>query len=133
MKPLRVLIVEDEALIALLFAEVLEELGHEVCATERTEAGAIAAAARCQPGLIIADVGLQEGSGIDAVNAIMQAGFVPHVFVSGSGLERERLNPAAGTLQKPFSETQLVAAITRAVDPENVAIGERHIEELRHA
>jgi two-component system, response regulator PdtaR len=123
MGALRVLIIEDETLIALLFAEVLAELGHEVCASERTEAGAIAAAARCRPDLIIADVRLHEGSGISAVNAILNAGFVPHIFISGDVLNRKCLHPAAGVLQKPFLETQLVEAIERAVKPENILIG----------
>ena len=54
-KALRVLIVEDEAMIAMMLAEVLRELGHEVCATEATEAGAVAAAARHKPDLMIVD------------------------------------------------------------------------------
>ncbi len=130
MKALRVLIIEDETLIALLFAEVLTELGHDVCASERTEAGAIAAAARSKPDLIIADVRLQEGSGITAVNTILTAGFVPHIFVSGDVFDRKALNPAAGILQKPFYEAQLVQAIERATELPNVRIGERHAQKL---
>ncbi len=126
MRALRVLIIEDEALIALLFVEVLSEMGHEVCASERTEAGAIAAAARCQPELIISDVRLHEGSGINAVAAILSAGFVPHLFVTGDVIDRKRLNPAAGVLQKPFDERQLIIAIERAIDPATMLIGERH-------
>ncbi len=34
MKPLRVLIMEDEPIIAMLLSEVLGEMGHEVCGTE---------------------------------------------------------------------------------------------------
>ncbi len=126
MKALRVLIIEDEALIALLFEEMLSEMGHEVCASERTEAGAIAAAARCQPELIISDARLHEGSGIDAVNTILRSGFVPHLFVSGDVLDRKRLSPAAGVLQKPFDERQLIRAIERAIDPSNILIGKNH-------
>lgn len=128
MGALRVLVIEDETLIALLFAEVLGELGHEVCASERTEAGAIAVAAEWRPELIIADVRLQAGSGIAAMNTILSAGFVPHIFVSGDVLDRKLLNPAAGVLQKPFRETQLVQAIEHAMEPANVLIGQRHWE-----
>ncbi len=131
MGALRVLIIEDETLIALLFEVLLTELGHEVCATERTEAGAIAAAARWKPELIIADIRLHEGSGITAVNAILSAGFVPHIFVSGDVLDKKYLNPAAGVLQKPFQETQLVQAIKRAIEPANILTGTRHWENTR--
>ncbi len=133
MRALRVLIIEDEALIALLFEEVLTEIGHHVCATEGTQAGAIAAAARCQPELIVSDVRLREGSGIEAVAAILTTGFVPHVFVSGNVIDRTTLSPAACTLQKPFDERQLIAAIARAIDPANVLVGERHAENLRQS
>ena len=59
MKPLRVLLVEDEVLIAMLLIQVLEEMGHDVCATESTEFFAVAAAARCRPDMIIADARLR--------------------------------------------------------------------------
>ena len=131
MRALRVLIIEDEALIALLFEEVLIEIGHKVCASERTQAGAIAVAARCQPDLIISDVNLHGGDGIQAVATILTSGFVPHVFVSGNVIDHTTLNPAACMLQKPFTEPQLIAAIARAIDPANVLVGKRHAENLR--
>ena len=82
-KAVRVLIVEDEAMIAMMLAEVLRELGHEICATEATEAGAVAAAARHHPDLMIVDECLRQGSGISAVEEIIRFGFIPHVFVTG--------------------------------------------------
>ncbi len=133
MKALRVLIIEDEAMIGLLLEELLSELGHEVCAIETTEAGGIAATALRQPDLIISDVRLHEGSGLDAVNTIMKSGFIPHVFISGEALSPDRFNPAAGILRKPFDEAQLVRAISRAIDPENVVLGEQHLEKLRRS
>jgi DNA-binding response OmpR family regulator len=64
MKALRVLIVEDDALIGILLAEMLAEMGHVVCAIETTDADAVTAAVRCRPDLIIADVQLGDGSGV---------------------------------------------------------------------
>jgi CheY-like chemotaxis protein len=123
---LRVLIIEDEVLVALMLEELLCEMGHEVCGSGRTERDAISAAARCRPDLIISDARLSEGSGIEAVRAILEDGFVPHIFISGSVLDPTLLHPAAGRLQKPFDERQLAAAIARAVAPETVRIGEDH-------
>jgi two-component system, response regulator PdtaR len=131
MKPLRVLIIEDETVIALLFEEVLSEMGHTVCAIERTQAGAVEAAERHKPDLIIVDVRLQSGSGIIAMNAILQSGFVPHLYVSGDVVDRALLNPAAGILQKPFYETQLVKAIERVTNPANITLGQNHAAMLR--
>ena len=116
MTALRVLLIEDEPMIALLFEEVLSEMGHEVCAIERTEVGAIAAAELYRPDLIIADAHLHEGSGVSAVNRILEAGFVPHIFVSGERLDQASLDHAAAVLQKPFSEENLIAAIERVLE-----------------
>jgi CheY-like chemotaxis protein len=113
---LRVLIIEDEAIIAMLLAEVLGGLGYEVCAIEATEAGAVTAALRCRPDLMIVDVRLGDGSGISAVGTILRTGPIPHIFVSGELSTIQAMRPDAVVLRKPFSETDLVRAIRRALD-----------------
>jgi two-component system, response regulator PdtaR len=111
---LSILVVEDEAIVATLLAEVLEEMGHNVCAIEATEANAVAAAARCKPNLMIIDAGLGEGSGLSAVAEILRSGFVPHVIVSGN-LRSLSLKPDTVALQKPFLDSDLALAIQRAL------------------
>lgn len=115
MKPLRILVVEDDPMIGPLLAEMLEELGHVVCAVEVNAATAIAAARRCHPDLMIVDVGLGEASGIAVVREILQQGFVPHVFVTGDILRGLSLGSHAVLIQKPYRESDLVAAIARAI------------------
>src|ERR1700704_1262468 len=83
MKALRVLVVEDDAIIGMLLAEMLELMGHEVCALERTEAHAVTAAIRCRPDVMIVDIWLREGSGVAAVERICAASPVPYLFASG--------------------------------------------------
>lgn len=112
---LRILIVEDEAIVAMLFADLLVAMGHEVCAIEATEAGAITAAVRCRPDLMIVDVHLLVGSGTSAVAAILRAGFVPHVFVSGDRLGEQPFGRGSVVLQKPFRESDLARAIESAL------------------
>jgi CheY-like chemotaxis protein len=114
-KALRVLVVEDEALIGAFLAELLEGMGHGVCAVERTEADAVTAAARFGPDLMIVDAHLRDGSGVAAVEQILRTGFVPHVFISGDTLLNEILNPAAVVLRKPFADVELARAIQRAL------------------
>jgi two-component system, response regulator PdtaR len=82
MDALRVLVVEDDALITMLLAEVLAAMGHEVCATAATEADAVTAASRHKPDLMIIDAGLGRGSGVSAVEQILRAGPLAHVFMS---------------------------------------------------
>ena len=115
MKALRILVVEDDAMIGGLLAETLEDLGHVVCAVETNAANAVAAAARCRPDLMIVDVGLGEASGIAAVKEILRSGFVPHVFATGDALRDLSLGPDAVLIQKPFRGPDIVHAIERAL------------------
>ena len=81
---LRILVVEDDALIGILLAEVLVGMGHEVCAIEANEADAVAAAARCSPDLMIVDARLGDESGIAAVDQILRTVPFAHVHQRGS-------------------------------------------------
>ena len=113
MAPLSVLVVEDDAMIGMFLAEMLGEMGYDVCAIAATEDRAVEAAARCKPGLMIVDEHLLEGSGYAAVERILQTGPVPCVFISGAPARRRR--PGATVLQKPFLEADLVRAIRHVV------------------
>ena len=115
MRALRVLVVEDNAIIGMLLAEVLAGMGHDVCAIEATESDAVTAAVRCKPELMIVDVQLGDGSGVSAVEKILLIGFVPHVFVSGDTLGVRALRPGAVVIQKPFRESDLTRAIQCAL------------------
>jgi CheY-like chemotaxis protein len=117
----RVLVVEDDAVIAMLLSEVLVGMGHDVCAIEATEADAVAAAGRWRPDLMIVDARLGEGSGVTAVEEILRSGHVPHVFVSGDALRVQVLRPGALVIQKPFCESDLARAIQSALAGEAVS------------
>jgi DNA-binding response OmpR family regulator len=112
---LRVLIVEDEAMIAMLLAEVLREMGHEVCATASTEDAAVNAAAKHKPDLMIVDEWLRRGSGISAVAEINRSVYIPYVFVTGDPLISRSLGPDAIAIQKPFTISELVQAVQSAL------------------
>ncbi len=109
-----ILIVEDDAMIAMLLAEMLEAMGHSVCAIEATETGAVAAARAHQPGLMIVDAHLQQGSGVAAVATILATQSIPCILVSGDIAEIRGNDPRAVILAKPYSEAGLAAAISRA-------------------
>lgn len=118
MKNLRVLIIEDDGLIALFLKSVLEQMGHEVCATASTEKAAIEAAHRCAPDFVIADGRLHSGSGVAAVEEIVRARGenVPYLFLSGDTAGITARLPGAITLRKPFREAALAKAIERALE-----------------
>jgi CheY-like chemotaxis protein len=115
MKPLRVLVIEDDAVIAMLLCEVLEGMGHEVCGMAVSEGEAVRAASRCHPDLMIVDAGLGRGSGVAAVEEITREGPVAHLFLSGDA-ERVRLRqPDAVVVRKPFRQAELARAIDLAL------------------
>jgi CheY-like chemotaxis protein len=111
---LRILIVEDEPLIGMLLGEMLELMGHEVCAIEATETAAVSAAARCKPSFLIVDAQLREGNGISAVDTILAQSYIPHVFVSGNRRGVLTVRPNSIVVEKPFTEAGLADAIARA-------------------
>jgi CheY-like chemotaxis protein len=113
MKPLRILVVEDNAVIGMLLSLTLTAMGHEVCAVETSEDGAVAAALRCSPDLMIVDVALGRGSGTSAVATVLQTRHVPHIFMSGAPVPTD--TPGRIVLRKPFVEAELAQAIERAV------------------
>ncbi len=115
MKAHRVLVVEDDAMIGMLLAEMLEQMGHGVCAVEADEEDAVSASIRHRPDLVIADARLGDGSGISAVEEILRAGPVPYIFVSGDVAGVKALRPEAVVVQKPFNEADLALAIQRVL------------------
>jgi CheY-like chemotaxis protein len=119
MERLRVLVVEDNAIIGMLLAEMLTAMGHLVCGVEATEAGAIEAAAHWRPDLMIVDAELREGNGFAAVRSILTSGPMLHVFISGTVTGIGDLD--APVIQKPFGEKELVRAIERVTRARNDA------------
>lgn len=114
----RVLIIEDEPLIAMDLEALVEDLGHSVVGNARTRSEAIAMARAERPDLILADVRLADGSsGIDAVNDILDDFDVPAIFITAfpqSLLTGERREPTF-LIAKPFREDTVRAIISQAL------------------
>src|ERR1051326_5477488 len=90
--PVRVLVIEDDALIAMLLSELLAGMGHVVCATAASEAAAVTAAMRYRPDLMIADARFGQGSVVSAVEEILLRVPTAHLFISGDpeGVRRRK-------------------------------------------
>jgi CheY-like chemotaxis protein len=79
-----VLIIEDEHVIAMDLARIVEEMGHHLCGTASREKEAIDLAERTRPNLVLADIQLKDGdSGIQAVREILRRIDAPVIFVTG--------------------------------------------------
>lgn len=111
MRSLRILVVEDDDLIAALLGAMLLEMDHDVVAVAATEVDAIAAAALHKPDLMIVDMQLRQGTGVAAVARVLEGAQMPHLFMSGARLRGEEVG--AIVLQKPFTEKDLLRAIRR--------------------
>jgi DNA-binding NtrC family response regulator len=117
MTALRILIAEDDAVIAWSLSDLLEVLGHTICAVTDTETATVAAALLHHPDLMIVDEGLRNGSGIVAVQDIEMTLSVPHIFATGDIYRVLKAEPNAIVLQKPYHATALLSAIERATPP----------------
>ncbi len=125
-----ILIIEDEAIIALHIKMIVTELGHNVTAVARRHADAVKLAANQRPDLILSDIHLADGSsGIDAVNEILeQAGDIPVIFITAYPerlLTGERPEPAF-LITKPYTEDQLQSAVSQAMFFASAEIIEAH-------
>lgn len=107
------LIIEDDANIAVLLRDELADLGYQA-AIAATQKEAIDFAAARDPDLIVADVRLRDGSGIEAVRQICRVRPIAVVFMTG---DLESVDVEGGkviALEKPFTVDQLRSAIRSA-------------------
>jgi CheY-like chemotaxis protein len=114
----RVLIIEDEPVIAIDLENLITELGHEVVATAATSEQAVELAIKKRPGLILADINLGEGgSGLDAVTKILEGFDIPVIFVTAYPeklLTGERPEPTY-LIAKPFLPEAVQATVGQAL------------------
>lgn len=114
----RILIIEDEPIIAMDIEMIVRDLGHDVVAVATTHAEAVAEAQKHQPGLVLADIQLADNSsGIEAVQEILQDVKLPVIFITAFPerlLTGDRPEPAF-LLTKPYQPATLRAAISQVL------------------
>jgi CheY-like chemotaxis protein len=123
-KPISILIVEDEALIASYIGEVLAESGFRVAGIAASGHEALSLAAETGPDLALVDIRLTGPiDGIELACQLREKFAVPAIFLSGlldtETTERARAANPLGFLAKPFLPSQVFNAIQRALDLPN--------------
>jgi len=139
----RVLVVEDDAQMSRFLRATLA--GHElkVAVADSIESGATAAA-QDPPELVLLDLGLPDGDGLELVRRLREWTQVPIIVISARGREEDKVAAldagADDYLTKPFGVRELFARIrvalrhragTTATDPV-VEVGPIRLDEARH-
>jgi CheY-like chemotaxis protein len=119
-QPIRILIVEDEAIPAMLLEEMVEDLGFTVCGKAVSGPGAVMAAEDYRPDLILMDIRLAQGTdGIDAAVEIRERLGIPSLFMSAFSdkgiMARAQAAQPVGFVGKPYDETRLRIALEAAL------------------
>jgi DNA-binding response OmpR family regulator len=127
----KILVVEDDADNAALLEKFLTGEGFEVTVAG-DGASALAATSSTQPDLVLLDIGLGEEDGRDVLREIRLLSDVPTIFLTGRGLESERVAGlkmgADDYIVKPFSLAEVSARIESVLRRAGANLAQHHID-----
>ncbi|HEX6983652.1 MAG TPA: response regulator [Balneolaceae bacterium] len=114
----KILIVEDEMIIALLIERMVNDLGYEVIAKVVSGEEAVMAATEYNPDIILMDIRLQgEIDGIEAVSRIRKTRSIPIIYISGNTdkLHQDKIEKSERIdfLSKPITLSDLSRSLKR--------------------
>ncbi len=116
MSATRVMVVEDEAVVALNLREQLGRLGYQVVAVTATGEHTLRLLDEARPDVVLMDINIQGAiDGIETAARIPKARFIPVIYLTAyaeeATIQRARETNPSGYLLKPFSERELHATI----------------------
>lgn len=120
MPNVKLMIVEDEEIVAFDIEITLKDLGYEVCAVVASGEEAIASAAINYPDLVLMDIMLKGSmDGIQTAEEIHKRFNIPVVYLTAYGdfmtVERAKASEPFGYIIKPFEEQELHTAVAIAL------------------
>ncbi len=121
----RVLVIDDDDGVRSACVATLRSRGYEVAEADRVASG-LAAFAECPPDIVVLDLKLPDGAGLDVLKEIQRrAPGTPALMISGFGSVSSAVDAlragAADFLEKPFTADRLVAAVERVAVSAGVA------------
>lgn len=122
----KIIVVEDEALIADNIADILENCGYEIPAVcGKAETALIEIEAK-RPDLVLLDINLKGNlDGIDLAHEVNKRHKIPFIFLTSNSdektIERAKLTSPAGFIVKPFNKADLQSSIEIAIYKNNQA------------
>lgn len=116
--PARLLLIEDDPAIRRFVRQALEAAGHQVFEADSLQRGLTDAATR-KPDLIVLDLGLPDGDGIDLIRDLRGWSAIPVIVLSARVGETDKIEAldagADDFLIKPFSVGELMARVRAAL------------------
>ena len=136
--PTKILIVEDEQIVALELQDQLTHMGHSVAGIVASGEEAVEQARRLRPQLVLMDIRLQgKLDGIEAAELIRQEADIPIVYLTAfadeATLQRAKVTQPYGYILKPFQERELHVIIEVSLYRHRAARELREAEAWRHA
>lgn len=143
-EPLRVLIVEDEALLLMQLESTIEDEGHDVVGTAMTAGEAISLARLVEPDVAFVDLQLLDGpTGIQVARFLRTSNTVVVFITANATRIPADYEGAAGIVAKPFSQAGITATIRYLVEcirtpppqlptPAELNVAPPFMEALRH-
>jgi two-component system KDP operon response regulator KdpE len=114
----RILIIEDDPAIRRFVRQALETEGHHVFETDSVKRGLIEAATR-KPDLLVLDLGLPDGDGVELIRDLRGWSLMPVIVLSARTDETDKIEAldagADDYLAKPFSVGELLARVRAAL------------------
>jgi PAS domain S-box-containing protein len=130
----KILVVEDERIVALHLQQQLTKLGYQIAGMAASGEAALAAIAETSPDLVLMDIHIEgDLDGVDTAGRIAPELDLPVVYLTAfseeTTLERARATKPYGYLIKPYSERELHATIQMALERRRVASALRASED----
>jgi PAS domain S-box-containing protein len=134
----RILIVEDDAVLAIELQETLTQLGYQVCGLAATGKAAVESALVQKPDIILVDIRLRGTmTGIQAVEIIHQQVNIPVVYLTAFAdealLQQAKITDAYAYLVKPVRERELRAGLEMALYKHSSEQRLQHLNQILRA
>ncbi|HVJ52638.1 MAG TPA: response regulator [Aliidongia sp.] len=139
MRPARIMLVEDERIVALHLQQQLTKLGYKVSATAASGVQALRKLDEFRPDIVLMDIHIEgDMDGIETAAHIPAEYQIPVVYLTAyseeATLERARATKPYGYLLKPFAERELHATIQMVLERRHAEMALKESEEaLRSA
>jgi putative nucleotidyltransferase with HDIG domain len=138
MNDVKILIVEDEMIVAEDVKKILRRLGYVVCAVVSSGKEAVIKAEQNNPDLVLMDIVLKGSmTGVEAADQIRTRFEIPIVYLTAYAdketLERAKITVPYGYILKPFGERELHSTIEIALHKKQMEMHIKHLNTVLRA